>query len=158
MLERFDPLRTPRLVLEPISRTLAQAIATGEVGDFEAAEGWPQPGTVNGVRFALERGHPAGWLVRSGGAVIGDCGIHAPVDGAGCVEIGYGLAEPFRHQGLGTEVVQAISDWLLAQPAVTTLRASVEPSNIASCRVLEKAGFLLLESTGGLSHYARHAR
>lgn len=155
VLERFAPLRTARLFLEPISEAVACAIAEGEVAGLEPAEGWPQPGTVNGVRLALEHGHPAGWLVRRSGMVIGDCGIHAPVDGAGCVEIGYGLAEPHRHQGFGTEVVQAISTWLLAQSGVATVRACTEPSNVASRRVLEKAGFSLRGTTDGLNVYAR---
>lgn len=157
MLERFAPLWTPRLFLQPISEAVARAIAEGELEGLEPAKGWPQPGTANGVRLALEHGHPAGWLVRLTGMVIGDCGIHAPADGAGCVEIGYGLAEPYRHRGFGTEVVQAISTWLLGQPRVATVRACAEPSNVASGRVLEKAGFSLVDTTDGLNVYALDA-
>ena len=65
--------------------------------------------------LAIEHGHPAGVARQVLGRVIGDCGIRAPVDDAGCVEIGYGLADPYQGQGFGTEVVMAISDWLLAQ-------------------------------------------
>lgn len=147
MIERFDPLQTSRLHLEPISAQVARAIADGDVADLGAADGWPQVGTRNGVSLAIEHGHPAGWLVRHSGRVIGDCGIRAPVDDAGCVEIGYGLAAPYRGQGLGTEVVMAISDWLLALPFVSTVRARTLPSNVASRRALEKAGFTTVSTT-----------
>ncbi len=121
---------------------VARLIAAGDVDDLAPAEGWPQPGTKNGVSHALEHGRPAGWLVRLDGRVIGDCGTKGPVDDCGGVEIGYGLARPCWGQGFGTEVVEAISDWLLAQPGVTAVRANTVPTNIASRRVLEKAGFV----------------
>lgn len=158
VIERFDPLQTSRLRLEPITAEVARLIASGDVADLAAAEGWPQAGTKNGVTLAMEHGHPAGWLVRCSGRVIGDCGIHAPVDDAGCVEIGYGLAETYRGQGFGTEVVLAISDWLLSQPIVSTVRARTQPSNAASCRVLEKAGFTVVDAREEESIYDRQSQ
>ena len=156
-IEHFEPLDTSRLRLEPITTEVAGLIASGDVDDLGAADGWPQTGTKNGVTLAIEQGHPAGWLVRRSGRVIGDCGIRGPVDGAGCVEIGYGLATPYQGQGFGTEVVQAISDWLLAQPSVSTVRARTEPSNAASRRVLEKAGFTMLDTKHEECVYDRHS-
>jgi RimJ/RimL family protein N-acetyltransferase len=156
VIERFEPLRTSRLDLEPITPEVAHSIASGDVVGLDPAEGWPQDGTTNGVALAIEHGHPPGWLVRCSGRVIGDCGIRAPVDDVGCVEIGYGLAGPFQGQGFGTEVVTAISDWLLAQPGVTTVGARTVPSNTASRRVLEKAGFTFVGTTEDESVYERH--
>ena len=132
-------------------------IASGDVAGLSAADGWPQAGTKNGVTLAIEHGHPAGWLVRCSGRVIGDCGIRAPVDDAGCVEIGYGLAGPYQGQGFGSEVVTAISEWLLAQPVVSTVRACTLPSNAASRRVLEKAGVSVMGTTDEECVYERHA-
>ena len=68
--------------------------------------------------MAVKTGHPPGWLVTVGGAVIGDIGTHGPVDEAGSVEIGYGLAGPSRGQGYGSEAVAAVTEWLLSQPGV----------------------------------------
>jgi GNAT superfamily N-acetyltransferase len=157
VIERFDPLQTRRLRLEPITTEVARAIASGGAAGLGAADGWPQAGTRNGVALAIEHGHPAGWLVRWSGRVIGDCGIRAPVDDAGSVEIGYGLADPYQGLGLGSEVVTAISDWLLAQPVVSTVSARTLPSNAASRRVLEKAGFVLVGTTDQECVYARTA-
>jgi RimJ/RimL family protein N-acetyltransferase len=144
VIEDFPALQTDRLQLEPITAEVARSIAAGNVLGLCPAEGWPHEHTKDGVRLAIEGGHPAGWLVRLNGRVIGDCGIHANVDGAGCVEIGYGLAGPYWGQGLGTELAAAISDWLLSQPDVLVVRATTLPSNVASRRVLEKAGFSLV--------------
>ncbi len=157
MIEHFEPLQTSRLHLEPITDDVARSIASGDVADLGAADGWPQEGTRNGVTLALEHGHPPGWLVRSAAGVIGDCGIRAPVDDAGCVEIGYGLAGPYRGQGFGTEVVIAISDWLLGQPSVSAVRARTLPSNAGSRRVLEKAGFTVVGTADDEILYERRA-
>ena len=101
------------------------------------------------MTLRLEHGHPAGWLVRSSGIVIGHCGIPASVDGAGCIEVGDGLAESYRHHGVGTEIVRAISDWLLTRPGVATLTSCIEPLDTASWRVREKVGHLRAETEHG---------
>ena len=50
--------------------------------------------------------------------MVGDCGTFGPPDDEGRVEIGYGLAAPFRGRGIGTEAVGALADWVAAQPGV----------------------------------------
>lgn len=157
MIDRFEVLRTSRLTLEPMSGEVARAIAADDVAGLSPAEGWPQPGTKQGVALALEHGQPPGWLVRHEGRVIGDCGIHAPVDAAGSVEIGYGLAAGYHGRGLGSELVAAVSDWLLSREDVSTVRARTLPSNVASGRVLEKAGFVQVASSDEVRVYERRA-
>jgi RimJ/RimL family protein N-acetyltransferase len=73
------------------------------------------------------------------------------------VEIGYGLAGPYQGLGFASEVVMAISDWLLTQPVVSTVRARTLPSYAASRRVLEEAGFTIVSTTEDESIYERHA-
>jgi RimJ/RimL family protein N-acetyltransferase len=46
--------------------------------------------------LAIKHGHPAGWFITHQGRIIGDFGTHGPVDDNGGVEIGYGLASPYR--------------------------------------------------------------
>jgi RimJ/RimL family protein N-acetyltransferase len=96
---------------------------------------------MDGLRMSVERGYPSGWIVMHEGAVIGDCGLHGLPGAEGQVEIGYGLAEPWRGRGLGSEVVGALAGWLVVQPGVRVMRAHTLPDNKASRRVLEKAGF-----------------
>src|SRR5579859_4327500 len=158
------PLRTARLRLEPATAELARAVIAGDLSvlaaaGLTAAEGWPHEDTADGLGMIVKTGAALSWLVVADGAVIGDCGLHGgphgPVDEAGRVEIGYGLAAPSRGQGYGTEVVAAITEWLLAQPEVRRVRACTLTGNMPSRRVLEKAGFAYTGLEDGEAVYER---
>ncbi|MGH7912152.1 MAG: GNAT family N-acetyltransferase [Candidatus Dormibacteraceae bacterium] len=145
----FERLTTARLTLQPVGDEAARRILAGDLTGARPAPGWPHDDTADGLRLAVEQGQPAGWLVVHDGQTVGDCGTHGPVDAEGRVEIGYGLAAPSRNQGLGTELVRAITGWLLTQPGVNAVRAHTLPDNRASRRVLERAGFSARGFDGG---------
>lgn len=151
----LEPLTTADLSLVPISVELARRLVAGDLSGVRPAPGWPHDDTMDGLRMSVERGHPPGWLVVHRGAVIGDCGLHGLPDAQGQVEIGYGLAEGWRGRGFGTEVVRTVADWLLGQPGVRALRAHTLPDNLASRRVLQKAGFRELGLDEGQVLYER---
>ncbi|MFZ0043138.1 MAG: GNAT family N-acetyltransferase [Solirubrobacteraceae bacterium] len=140
---KFDEIRTERLRLVPFDDNTARAVLAGDLEGINAGEGWPHKGTINGLSMAREHGEAPGWMVTLDETVIGDCGTHGSADETGVIEIGYGLAEPFRGRTYGTELVGAISEWLLAQPGIQAVRASTLADNAASRRVLEKNGFSL---------------
>ena len=161
---RQAPLQTARLRLEPVTAETARAVVAGDLSGLAAAgltaaEGWPHEDTADGLGMTVKSGYPPSWLVTAGGAVIGDCGLHGgpagPVDEAGRVEIGYGLAAPSRGQGYGSEVVAAITGWLLAQPGIRQVRACTLTDNMPSRRVLEKAGFAYTGIEDGEAVYER---
>jgi RimJ/RimL family protein N-acetyltransferase len=58
-------------------------------------------------------------------------------------EIGYWLAEPFWGQGIVTDALAAMTKYAIATHALTRIYAVPFASNAASCRVLEKAGYVL---------------
>lgn len=60
----------------------------------------------------------------------------------GWVEIGYGINDEYRGQGMATEAVNAAAAWALQQPGVTRVEAETEPDNVPSQRVLSKCGFV----------------
>jgi RimJ/RimL family protein N-acetyltransferase len=151
---RLAPLRTARLRLEPVTVDAAGAIVAGDLSALTAGDGWPHEDTIDGLALAMESGSP-GWFVVAGDAVVGDCGTHGPVDETGCVEIGYGLAAPYRGRGYGSETVAAITTWLLAQPEVSRVRARTATGNRPSRRVLEKAGFLIASASDDEIVYER---
>jgi len=140
-------LRTDRLLLVPQTMDAARALLDGEDCGLPLAEGFPHADTFDALRMWVQHGGPddGGWFVTlaEDGRVIGDCGTHGPVDDAGTVEIGYGLAAPFRGRGFGTELVGALSGWLAAQPSVRVVTASVEVGNEPSRRLLDRLGFVL---------------
>jgi RimJ/RimL family protein N-acetyltransferase len=75
---------------------------------------------------------------------VGSIGCFGPpADGE--TEIGYGLVEGVRGQGVATEAVQALV--AETQRAGVRLRASVSPDNTASLRVLAKCGFTELRGS-----------
>ena len=58
-------------------------------------------------------------------------------------EIGYWLAEPFWGRGIATDALAALTDYAIATHGLTRVYALPFAWNTASCRVLEKAGFIL---------------
>jgi RimJ/RimL family protein N-acetyltransferase len=148
-----EPISTPGLVLVPVAPETAVAIVAGDLTGIAAGSGWPHADTVDGLRMG------GGWLVTFDGVVIGDCGTHGAPSDDGEVEIGYGLAEPYRGRGYGTELVTALSDWLLAQPGVERVVArDVEAANTPSRRALERAGFSLEQVDAEHASYRRAVR
>ena len=58
-------------------------------------------------------------------------------------EIGYWLGEPFWGRGIVTESLVAVTRYAMESCRLTRVYALPFASNIASCRVLEKAGYTL---------------
>jgi len=79
-------------------------------------------------------------LERSSGLVIGGIGFLAPPE-SGTVEIGYGIVPSRRGRGYATEAVVAIVAGVSGEAAITAVTAATDHDNLASQRVLEKAGF-----------------
>jgi ribosomal-protein-alanine N-acetyltransferase len=58
-------------------------------------------------------------------------------------EIGYWLGEPFWGRGIATEALVAVTRYAIATHGLTRIYAVPFAWNTASCRVLEKAGYVL---------------
>jgi deazaflavin-dependent oxidoreductase (nitroreductase family) len=134
------PIQAGDLVLIPVSPALATELVARDFHQIRRAEGWPHEDSLDGLG-GIADGGSLGWLITLDGLVIGECGTHGPVDPDGVVEIGYGLAAPYRGRGYGRALVAALSQWLLSQPGVTGLIAHTLPENTPSRRSLERAGF-----------------
>jgi [ribosomal protein S5]-alanine N-acetyltransferase len=59
----------------------------------------------------------------------------------GAAEIGYWLVPRARGRGLGSRAVGLLAQWAVTDARLARVEALVVPDNIASQRVLEKAGF-----------------
>jgi len=59
------------------------------------------------------------------------------------MEIGYDLIPRERGKGYGTEAVKLLSDYLFLSKDIVRIQAQTDPRNVASKRVLEKAGFTI---------------
>jgi [ribosomal protein S5]-alanine N-acetyltransferase len=58
-------------------------------------------------------------------------------------EVGYWLGEPFWGRGITSEALAAVTRYAIEQHQLTRLFAVPFAYNTASCRVLEKAGYVL---------------
>jgi [ribosomal protein S5]-alanine N-acetyltransferase len=58
-------------------------------------------------------------------------------------EIGYWLGQPFWGRGIATEALVALTEYAIATHGLTRVFAVPFASNTRSCRVLEKAGYVL---------------
>ena len=74
------------------------------------------------------------------GVLAGDLSFKG-LDPDGMAEIGYGMRKPYENQGFMTEAVAAMVKWAFRQSGVKSVEAETEPGNLASQRVMEKAGF-----------------
>lgn len=144
---------TERLVLVPLDDETAEHLIAGDPSCLDHVPGWPHADTIDAVR--LRASGAAVWLVGLDGSVIGDCGTAGPISD-GAVEIGFGLAEEERGKGFGTEVVAALSRWLLAQDGISSVNATTDAGNVASQRVLERTGFEPSEVRDELVRYVRN--
>lgn len=138
-----DAIVTERLVLRPLRREPAQAIAGGDYSGVTPGSGWPTDTTpIVAQRAAADPGALT-WLITHDGMVIGECGLkHAPAPD-GSAEIAYGLAAAWRANGYGTEAVGALMGWLEGLAGCRRVVAEVHQTNTASRRLLERLGFSL---------------
>ncbi len=72
--------------------------------------------------------------------VVGMLGFKGAPGADGEVEIGYGVCPEHEGRGYTTEAVRALLSWAFSQPGCNTVMAETLKDNLASMRVLQKAG------------------
>lgn len=80
-------------------------------------------------------------VLRESNEIIGSTSFHGVPDEAGMMEIGIGIEEAFWGNGYATEALLGMWRWVVTQPAVSTLRYTVSPTNLASVAIIKKFGF-----------------
>jgi RimJ/RimL family protein N-acetyltransferase len=135
---RFDP------------RDLADDVAMRSDPDVARYQNWTTY-TEADARQRLEslaHGNPGdpGWFQfvleeRTTSRFIGDCGLRIIETDGRLAQIGYTIAKPHWNHGFATEAVVALTEYAFGNFLIHRITASVDPRNVASCRVLEKAGY-----------------
>jgi [ribosomal protein S5]-alanine N-acetyltransferase len=142
-LRRFTPADAPRLFAMSQQRGLrawipdqvyaderqAREVLLHLIAQYDSPHAARQDPVVLGV------------CLRDGGDLVGHVGLSPIADG---VEIGYAIDDAQQGRGLATEAVAAMTDWGFQTLALPAVDGIVARDNIASCRVLEKAGFVLV--------------
>ena len=159
-------IQSERLDLIPLTpEVLGQVLAgngvrAGELLGLTAPEDWQIPrGAMELRRRELEanpRLQP--WLLkavslRAGRLLVGHVGFHtapgaeylAEISPDG-VEFGFGVLEPWRHQGIATEASAALMRWARETHQVQRFVLCINPENLPSLCVAAKLGFCKISS------------
>jgi len=96
------------------------------------------------IRSAIGRRPETFFAIAVGEEAVGGIGfvLHPDVERVSA-EIGYWLAEPFWGRGIVTEALTAVTQYAIDTHKLTRVYAVPFAWNAASCRVLEKAGYVL---------------
>lgn len=148
----FVPFRTDRLTIRAFRPDDAGALAAyRDDPDVARYQDWDLPYTPDRARAAIAIDQHIGERLTGGehwqlaidldGVLIGD--LYLGIDPTGSVAtIGYTLAQGHQGAGHGSEAVGALIDRvLLALPTVHRIRATLDPQNVRSIRLLEGLGF-----------------
>jgi RimJ/RimL family protein N-acetyltransferase len=108
---------------------------------------FPHPYTLHDavafIEHVQEQSPPTVWAIDVAGEAIGTLGIMPRSDIERIsAEIGYWLGEPFWGRGIMTEALRAVTEWSMRQFQLKRIYALPFTANAASCRVLEKAGYM----------------
>ncbi|HMD35838.1 MAG TPA: GNAT family N-acetyltransferase [Vicinamibacterales bacterium] len=111
-------------------------------------DAFPHPYSKKDARAFLttitERTPETMFAIEVDGEAVGGIGfvLHPDVERVSA-EIGYWLAEPFWGRGIATEALVAVTAHAIKMHGLTRVYAVPFAWNAASCRVLEKAGYVL---------------
>lgn len=85
--------------------------------------------------------------------MVGDLCIVGEPNEAGEIEIGYGTYDDFQGRGFMTEIVYGIIEWAKTQSLIKSIKAATEKTNIASHKVLQKNGFIVVGEDENYFHW-----
>ena len=77
---------------------------------------------------------------RCSNTVVGSINLKGPPSVDGDVEIGWGLIENARRKGYATEASAAVLHWVVQQPAVSSISATIPDDNYPSQRLAARLG------------------
>lgn len=151
------PPSAPQVEIVPLSIPTLHALAAGDLDTAAVTTPWSLPavfvaeGWISTWRYrsAQVRQDPAvaSWITGAvvdldSHEVVGKAGYHGPPDVAGMVEVGYAVVPELRRRGYARAALRRLLDRAADEPAVTVVRASVSPDNVASLALVDQHGFV----------------
>ncbi len=96
------------------------------------------------IQTVQERKPETNFAIDVGGKAVGGISVMLHDDVERCsAEVGYWLGEAFWGQGIMTAVLRVVTDYAFKEFSLTRIYAVPFAQNASSCKVLEKAGFVL---------------
>jgi len=134
-------------LLQGADQDVGPEVGQAEVGQARAGDAVGQVAGSSGAEPGDEAWGHRQVVERGSGLVVGGIGFFGPPRDAE-VEIGYGIVPSRQGRGYATEALRAMIAMAWADARVSTVVAGTDPGNVASQRVLEKAGFRRIAATG----------
>jgi RimJ/RimL family protein N-acetyltransferase len=145
-------LRSPRLVLRPLwfddAAPLAAYRSIPEVARFQF---WESCALADAVRLVAEQtgvapDTPGTWLqlalvLKTSAALIGDCGVHFRGDDPRQVELGVTLAPTHQRQGLATEALGSLLEYVFDGLGKHRVTAVTDAENHPAASLFRRLGF-----------------
>jgi [ribosomal protein S5]-alanine N-acetyltransferase len=87
------------------------------------------------------------WIVieKCSRRLVGSICFHGETDVDDEIEIGYSTEKDYRNQGIMTETIAGLIQWLKIHKIAKVLKAEIEVENIPSIKVLEKNNFKIYQ-------------
>ena len=144
-------LETPRLILRRAEPFDAQAMFRNWATDPEVTKylTWPPHGNIAITRSLLERWSAEYekddyylWMIipKELGEPIGSISVVEKRDDIGEAEIGYCIGKAWWHQGIMTEALTAVMEYLFDQVGMNRIEARHDVNNPHSGAVMKKCG------------------
>jgi [ribosomal protein S5]-alanine N-acetyltransferase len=96
------------------------------------------------IRRMAESERETNFAIDVDGEAVGGIGVMLHTDVERCsAEIGYWLGEEYWGRGIMTEALSSVAEYSFREFQLTRIYAVPFAGNTGSCRVLEKAGFVL---------------
>lgn len=144
-------LNTPRLLLRKACPEDAAPMLRNWAGDSTVTTylTWPPHSDLSVTQAVLncwvkdsEKETSYHWMIvlKELGQPIGSIGVTALDEGVGKAEIGYCIGRDWWGQGIMTEALQAVMDYLFDEIGMNRVQACHDPRNPASGAVMKKCG------------------
>lgn len=88
-------------------------------------------------------------VLKETGELIGDSGVSEVEGTPGELEIGYQICDKYSGKGYATELLKAMTEFAFARFDISVIYGRVVRGNGASCRVLEKGGYVFQNEESG---------
>lgn len=134
----------------PEDRTALAALLNNRKILDNLRDGLPYPyterdaGEFIAAMRAADRTKTFAFAITAGDALAGSIGVFRRENiHARTAELGYYIGEPYWDRGLATGAARQVCNYIFEHTDIVRIFAEPFAHNIASCRVLEKAGFQL---------------
>jgi RimJ/RimL family protein N-acetyltransferase len=146
-------LETQRLIFRPLREDDALPLSIYR-SDPEVAryQGWEAPYSLEKAQYLItemaddEPGTTGQWFklaleLKASHVLIGDFNFKIMEHDTRQAEIGYTLARPYQGQGYASEALLRLLGYLFDDLDLHRVHANIDPDNIPSARLLQRAGF-----------------